>query len=51
MQTKQSIKKFLVTCESIFIDTVNLVVVQLKDSKVGKTRDAVRRNTGDLIVR
>ena len=50
-QTKQSIKKFLVTCESIFIDTVNLVVVQLKDAKVGKTRDAVRRDTGDLIVR
>ena len=50
-KTKQSITTVFLTCESTFIDTVNLVVVQLEDAKVGKTSDTVRWNTGDLIVR
>ena len=50
----ESIKRFrklrILTCESMFINAVNFVVIKLKNTKIWKTRDAVCRYTCDLIV-
>ena len=40
----------LLTCESLVVDAVDVVVVQLEDAEVGHARDGALRDAPDLVV-